>query len=199
MRDLSCLSRGMNVVLPGRIRTRWALAIAGVTAGSVLAVAAPGSSNSSVFARCQSSQLHLAASFYGAAGGQFIQTFTFTNISRRVCHMAGWPSLEIDVVSRHPVAVRTRRVVQGSPKARPFASVLLRARGAASFNVYGADWDFRRNRSCPLTTAALVTPPGGGAALRVGVRIPNCPGGFLIAPLIAGRTDRQSWSFVWHR
>jgi hypothetical protein len=189
----------MNVVLPGGTRTRRALAIAGVTAGSVLAVAAPGSSNSSVFARCQASQLHLAASFYGVAAGQFIQTFTFTNMSRRVCRMAGWPSLEIEVGSRRPVAVRTRRVVQGSPNARPFVSVLLRARGAASFNVYGADWDFRRNRSCPLTTVALVTPPAGGAALRVGVRIPNCPVGFEIAPLIAGRTDRQSWSFVWHR
>jgi hypothetical protein len=76
--------------------------------------------------------------------------------------------------------------------------VLLRARGAASFNVYGADWDFLRNRSCPMTTAALVTLPGGGAALRVRARIPSCPGGFEIAPVIAGRTDRQSWSFVWH-
>jgi hypothetical protein len=143
--------------------------------------------------------LHLAASFYGVAGGQFIQTVTFTNISRRVCRMAGWPSLEIEVASRRPVAVRTRRVVQGPLGARPFASVLLRARGAASFNVYGTDWDFRRNRSCSPTTAALVTPPAGGAALRVGVRIPNCPGGFEIAPVIAGPTDRLSWSLVWHR
>jgi len=76
------------------------------------------------------------------------------------------------------------------------SEVLLRARGAASFDVY-VDWDFLRSRSCPLATAALVTPAGGGLALRVGVRIPNC-GGFKIAPVIAGRTDRQSWFFVWH-
>jgi hypothetical protein len=113
--------------------------------------------------------------------------------------MAGWPGFEIEVATRRPVLIRTRRVVQGQRSARPFVSVLLRARGAASFNVYGADWDFRRNRSCPLTTAAVVTPPGTRAALRVGVRIPNCPGGFNIAPLIAGRADRQPWSFVWHR
>jgi hypothetical protein len=87
--------------------------------------------------------------------------------------------------------------VQGPLRARP-ASVLLRARGAASFDVYGADWDFSRNRSCPSATAAFVTPPAGSAALRVRVRIPNCPGGFYIAPVIAGPTDRQSWSFVWH-
>jgi hypothetical protein len=164
----------------------------------VLAVAAPGSTNSSALARCQPPQLQIAASFYGEAGGQFMQTFTFTNISRRVCRIGGWPSLEIEVASHRPVPVRTRRVIQGALRVRPFASLLLRARGAASFDVYGADWDFQRNRSCPLATAALVTPAGGRAALRVGVRIPNCPGGFYIAPVIAGRTDRQSWSFVWH-
>ena len=128
-----------------------------------------------------------------------MQTFTFTNISRRVCRIGGWPSLEIEVASHRPVPVRTRHVVQGQLGARPFASVLLRARGAASFDLYGADWDLQRNRSCRLATAALVTPAGGGAALRVGVRIPNCPGGFEIAPLIAGRTDRESWSVVWNR
>jgi hypothetical protein len=180
------------------MRTRRISAIAGLTAGSLLAVAAPGSTNSSTVARCQPSQLQLAASFYGEAGGQFIQTFTFTNIARRVCRMAGWPTLEIEVGSHRQIPVRTRRVVQGPLNARPFASVLLRASGAASFDVYGADWDFSRNRSCPRATAARVTPPGGAAALRVGVRIPNCPSGFLIAPLIAGRTDHQSWSFVWH-
>jgi len=87
--------------------------------------------------------------------------------------------------------------VQGPLEARPFESVILRPGGAASFDVYGADWDFRQNRSCPLATAAFVTPAGGSAALRVRARIPNCPGGFEIAPVIAGRTDRQSWSFVW--
>jgi hypothetical protein len=144
-------------------------------------------------------QLHLAASFYGEAGGQFIQTFTFTNISQRVCRMEGWPSLEVEDVSHRPVPVRTRRVVQGQLGTRPFASVFLRARGAASFDVYGADWDFLRNRSCPRATAALITPAGGSAALRVSVRIPDCPGGFDIAPVFAGRIDRESWSLLWKR
>jgi hypothetical protein len=164
----------------------------------VLVAAAPGATNASSLARCQPLQLHLAASFYGEAGGQFIQTFTFTNVSRRICRLEGWPSLEVEVASHRPVPVRTRRVVQGPLRARPFASVLVRARGAASFDAYGADWDFLRNRACPRATAALVTPAGSPAALRVGVRIPNCPGGFYIAPVIAGPTDHQSWSFVWH-
>ena len=61
----------------------------------------------------------------------------------------------------------------------------------------GFPFDKPAERACPKTTAALVAPPGDGAALRVGVGIPNCPGGFEIAPLIAGRTDRESWSVVW--
>ena len=188
-----------DAFLPGLKRARRTMTVAGVTVGSVLAVVAPRSGSSAAFARCQPSQLRLAASFHGEAGGQFIQTFTFTNVSRRVCRLEGWPSLEIEVASHRPVAVRTRRVVQGPQGAPPFATVLLRARAAASFDVYGADWDFLRNRSCPHTVAALVTLPGGGVALRVAVRIPECPGGFEIAPVIAGRTDRQSWSFVWNR
>ena len=113
------------------MQARRIVTLAGLAAGSMLAVAAPGSANSSAFTSCESLQLRLAASFYGEAGGQFIQTFTFTNVSRRVCRMEGWPSLEIEVASHRPVPVRTRRVVQGPLRARPFARVLLRARGAS--------------------------------------------------------------------
>jgi Domain of unknown function (DUF4232) len=176
----------------GRIVT-----VAVVAALSALSLAAPGSSNTSAPAPCRSRQLHLAATFYGEAGGQFIQTFTFTNMSSRACRIAGWPRLRVEVRQHRAVVVRVRRVVQGQLHAPPFVSVPLRPRGAASFDVYGPDWDFRGNRACPRTTAALVAPPGNTAPLRVTVRMPNCPGGFEIAPVIAGRTDRQSWSFVW--
>jgi hypothetical protein len=172
--------------------------IAGVTLWSVLAAVASGSTSPAPSSACLLPQLHLAASFYGEAGGQFLQTFTFTNVSRQVCRMGGWPSVGIEVASHRRVPVRTRQVVQGQPGARPFARVPLRPHGSASFDVYGADWDHQRNLSCPKTTAALVTPPGSGVALRVSVRIPICPSGFEIAPLIAGRTDHQSWSTVWN-
>jgi Protein of unknown function (DUF4232) len=176
----------------GRIVT-----VAVVAALSAMSVAGPGSSNTSASAPCQSPQLHLAATFYGEAGGQFIETFAFTNVSSRACRIAGWPRLRVEGRSHRVVAARVRRVVQGQLHAPPFVSVPLRPRGAASFDVYGPDWDFRANRSCPRTTAALVTPPENTDPLRVIVRMPNCPGGFEIAPLIAGRTDRLSWSFVW--
>jgi Protein of unknown function (DUF4232) len=172
--------------------------VAGVTIGSVLTAVALGSTGLSPSSRCLLPQLRLAATFYGEAGGQFVQTFTFTNVSRQACRMEGWPRIGIEVAPSQRVAVRTRRVVQGQSGGRPFARVLLRSQGAASFDVYGEDWDHLRDRSCPKTTAALVTPPGGPAALRVSVRDPSCPSGLEIAPLTAGRIDRQAWSVVWN-
>jgi len=74
--------------------------------------------------------------------------------------------------------------------------VVLDPHGSASFDVYGADWNASANRRCPHTTAISVTPSSAGDKLLAAVRMPNC--GLLdVAPLIAGRVDRQSWSVVW--
>jgi Protein of unknown function (DUF4232) len=141
--------------------------------------------------------LRLVAGNYGEAGGQFRQTFAFTNVGSRTCLLAGWPTLTLKSRSGRAVSVRSVRVVQGALSAHPFRTVILRRGRAASFDVYGADWDFRAYRACPATTAVFVSSPGG-SALSVAVKMPNC-GAFYIAPIIAGRTDRRSWSVVWHR
>ena len=165
----------MRSVFPGRMRARRIATVAGVAAGSGFAVIAPGATNSSASARCRPSQVRLAASFYGVATGQFLQTFTFTNTSGRVCRIAGWPSLEIEVGYRRPVPVRTRRVVQGRLRARPFSSVLLRARGSASFDVYGADWDFVR--TAPARWPPRLSSRCRGAVHRSGPgQDPELPG-----------------------
>ena len=138
--------------------------------------------------RCRSRQLHLTAGFQGAALGSFLQTFTFVNASRRQCQLKGWPTLEPGKV---------RRVVQDPPPAPAYHTVLLAPGGAASFDVYGADWDHAADRACPQTAAVRVAPPGDRSTLSVRVKMPNC-GLFYIAPLILGRTDHRSWSVVWH-
>ena len=166
-------------------------------AAAPLAVAAPGLSSTSSVARCQTRQLHLTAGFYGEAMGSFTQTFTFTNSSRYACQLTGWPRLELEIHSSRPVPIASRRVVKSPPPAPAFATVVLRPRAATSFNVYGADWNHAKNRSCPETSAALIVPPGDLAALSVAVRMPNC-GLLYIAPLIAGRTDHNAWAVVWH-
>jgi uncharacterized protein DUF4232 len=142
--------------------------------------------------RCDAGQVRFAASFYGEAGGQFTQTLTLTNVSRHACRISGWPRLAaVNGTGR----VGTRRVIQSSTP--PFKPLPLRPGGAASFDLYGADWNAIANRPCPSTNAISVIPPGGISAVRVALKIPNCPFGFDIAPLVAGRTDRDSWSVVW--
>lgn len=147
---------------------------------------------------CHARDLQLAASFYGEAGGQFSQTFTFTNLGDSACRMRGWPTLQVRTPSGRVASVRSIRVVQGASTTHPFRTVVLRPSGAASFDVYGADWDFRANRACPQTRAIFVLPPGAGGRLVAAVSLPNC-GGFFVAPVIAGKTDRQSWSVVWRK
>jgi hypothetical protein len=89
-------------------------------------------------------------------------------------------------------------VVKSPPPAPAFETVVLKPQGAASFNVYGADWNHAKNRACPETSAALIAPPGDRATLSVAIRMPNC-GLLYIAPLIAGRIDHNAWAIVWHR
>jgi hypothetical protein len=138
--------------------------------------------------QCAASRLSLAATFYGEAGGQFMQTLTFRNRGGTSCRLAGWPRL---------VGVASRRVVQGRRTARPYGVVVLRPHRAASLDVFGADWDAFHDRACPTLRTLRVTLPRGGAAFRVAVRVPDCPAGFFVAPLVAGARDRGAWSFVW--
>jgi hypothetical protein len=146
--------------------------------------------------RCRATQLRLVAGHYGAAATQFTQTLTFTNQSAKRCQLTGWPSLRVMRKLGRVEATRIIHVVQGPPTAPPFRRVVLRPTGAASFNVYGADWDLAANSPCPKTSALRVRPPGDRHALDVRVSVPNC-GRLLVAPLIPGRRDRDSWSRVW--
>jgi hypothetical protein len=148
-------------------------------------------------ATCQATELSLAAGFHGAAAGQFTQTFSVTNVSRTVCALNGWPALNWESVAGRRVRMRSLRVVQGAPRARPFKTVVLEPRGVASFDIYGEDSNHVAGARCPNTDAVSITPPGSHGSLSVSVTLPVC-GRLYIAPLIAGRTDRLSWSVVWH-
>ena len=147
--------------------------------------------------RCQAGQLRLSASFYGEAGGQFTQTLTFTNTGARACSLEGWPSLHVTDRAGRSKPASVIEVVQGHPSSRPFQTVVLHAGGAASFDVFGADWNALANRACPKTSALLVAASDVWP-LRVAVALPHC-GPFYVAPLILGRTDRDAWSTVWAR
>jgi hypothetical protein len=162
------------------------IGVGALAVAASLASASSGSTRSAPL--CNARQLQLVAGFQGAALGSFTQTFTFVNASRRQCRLSGWPTVELG---------KTRRVVQDTPPAPAFTTVTLAPRGAASFDVYGEDWNHAANRACPATATVRIAPPGDRSTLSVHVTMPNC-GLFYVAPLIPGRTDRRAWSVVWH-
>ena len=162
---------------------------------AIVTVEAPLSTATVSVGICQTSRLQLHPSFYGEAGGQFVQTFTATNAGGTPCSLAGWPNIRVKSRSGRIEAARSIRVVQGGPTSRPFETVVLRPGTAASFDVFGADWNALANRACPRTHALLIALPGA-APLPVKVSLPYCSP-FYIAPVIAGKTDRDAWSSVW--
>jgi hypothetical protein len=144
---------------------------------------------------CRAQQLHISGRFLGEAAQQFTVTFTFANASQRSCELTGWPTVGLQAASGKPAAFRTERVIQGvsSSSVRPVA---LPAGGAASFDIYGADFNTAADRACPATTSViLVTPPGSQTAFRASMHVPDC-GRFFVAPIIRGRSDRESWSRI---
>jgi len=125
----------------------------------------------------------------------FTVTFTFTNASGRACDLTGWPTVGLEAASGKPVALRTERVIQGLSLSS-VRLVALAPGGAASFDIYGADFDTGADRACPTTTSLIVvTPPNSRIAFRTPLRVPDC-GLFFVAPIIGGRSDRLAWSKI---
>jgi hypothetical protein len=181
--------------MKGLIATSFRIKATGVFFALLLAGASvlTDSSSAARVPTCRTAQLSLRAVLYGEASQQFTQTLTFTNDSSRACALAGWPTLQLVA----PVDTRTQRVITGAPNKRPYSTVLLRPTGAASFNVYGADFDAEKERACARSSAMLVNPPGDSRPRVVRVRLPDC-GLYYIAPLVAGKTDHAAWTFFWN-
>jgi hypothetical protein len=125
---------------------------------------------------CVPAQLRLRAAFKGAAAGQFVQTLTLTNDASS-CELWGWPAVR---------GAATKRVLQrGKP-----SIVTLGSGGAASFDLYGEDYDHLRQRTCPILHSLVVDH-----SLHVRVDLPHC-GTWYLAPYVAGRSDHGAWSRV---
>ena len=153
-------------------------------------------SASSVRTICRTDHLSVTGGSYREAGGAYSQTFTFHNVSDTACRLGGWPIFQAVDARGLPSATRIERVRQGAPYAPAWTWIALSPRHAASFDVYGADWDAVHNSACPKTSAVLITPPGDMSHVSVNVKIPACEVSFDVAPVVAGSTDPQSWSEV---
>jgi hypothetical protein len=147
--------------------------------------------------QCASSQLRVASDRAGwhadfAAAGQFIETFTFTNVANNACQFKGWPRVRAVVNGVTESGQITQVLQDGNP-----ALVRLAPRQSASFDIFGGDWDPIQNRACPETNGLIASPPGASRSQFVKVEEPYC-GGFSISPVIFGRSDPESWTTTVH-
>jgi hypothetical protein len=145
---------------------------------------------------CPAGHLSLSATLYYEAGGQFGQTLVFANDSNRTCELRGWPHVQLVDASGRPVPTSDVRVRQGAPSEPASKTVALPPGHDAAFDIYDVDYNPLLDRACPLTSMALVVPPGDSTRLAVHVRVPLCGFPLHVAPVIAGRSDRQAWSEV---
>jgi uncharacterized protein DUF4232 len=136
---------------------------------------------------CRSDQLRLTAPrMWGAAAGSLIEGFTLTNASRRTCAVSGWPDVRRLGRSGRPIPVTLERWVYEQHGPAPFRVVRLRPGRAASFPVFGEDWNHAVDRACPNARTVRVEPPGGRGWLSVALKIPACAG-WNVGPLVPGR------------
>jgi len=141
--------------------------------------------------RCRSDQLRLTApKMWGAAAGSLIEDFTLTNSSQTTCALSGWPAVQRLGRSGRPIPVALNRWVYEQHGPAPFRVVRLRPGRAATFPVFGEDWNHAVDRACPNARTVRVEPPGGGGWLSVGLKIPACSG-WSVGPLVPGR--RAPW------
>lgn len=167
-----------------------------LNAGSGARTQSQGSPSAAIAAvpSCGIEQLRLsAARSPGFAAGSLLERLTLTNVSHSACTLAGWPDVRRLDGRGHAVPTRRILVVYSPSGSSPYQKVRLRPGHAASFNLFGDNWNLTANRPCPTTRHVLVEPHGDSGWLSVARRIPACRTLF-VAPLVAGSTDPHWWS-----
>lgn len=137
--------------------------------------------------RCRSGQLGLSVPpTWGAAAGSLYEPATLTNTSGTSCTVAGWPAVRrLDRAGRAiPVDVQRWVYVERGPA--PFRTVRLAPGGAATFQIFGQDWNHAVDRACRQAQRLQVEPRGGGGWLFVPVDLPACRR-WDVGPLVPGR------------
>jgi hypothetical protein len=123
---------------------------------------------------------------WGAAAGSLIEPLTLTNTSGTTCAMAGWLSVRRFDRAGQVIPVRLSRWVYRESGPAPFRVVRLRPGGAATFPVFGQDWNHAADRACRNARRIQVRPGGGGGWLSVTRTIPACQG-WDVGPLVPGQ------------
>lgn len=143
---------------------------------------------------CRSSQLRLSLGRGGVAAGTDVERFIFTNSSTQTCTLRGWPTLHLVESGGRSVATRPRLVRDMRPGRKPWLpvhTVVLRSRGAATFNVFMVIGGLQLDK-CATTRTILVAPPGARDPIRIQAGLTYCGRRWLsVSPIVAGRVDEH--------
>ena len=166
-----------------RARRRRLLLLAGLVAlaGAPVAALAFRSSDKPLSAPvaaggCRVGQLHLALTSGGVAGGTAGYGFTFTNTSKAVCTLRGWPRFQLAMADGRVMTPRPHDLIASGYSVKhppPVPRVRLEPGGTVQWNLDAADGT-GLPRTCPSAERLLLTPPGAHTALAVAARVPYC-------------------------
>jgi hypothetical protein len=130
-------------------------------------------------AACPGSALQVSAGRSEGAAGSVYLPILFRNAGSATCVLRGYPAVSA-------VGADGRVVARAVRAPGPAGPVVLDRGRVASAVVRAAD--VPGDRPCaPDSAALLVTPPGGGTAVRVAVTLPAC-GELSVRPVVAGTT-----------
>lgn len=155
-----------------------AAAVAAAACTTVPATASAPVRDASATPMCATSQLSVAQSGGDAGAGNLYFNLVFTNHSRTVCHVTGYPGVSmLDARGKGIGAPATRSGAGYSP-------VTLKPGASASDAIHTVN----HQGTCLPTSAQLrVYPPGNRASVMVPARITECYSTFEVNPLTAGK------------
>ena len=137
--------------------------------------------------RCTSGQLRISApKGWGVAAGSLIEDLTLTNTSGVSCSVAGWPTVRRLDRAGHLIPVALSRWVYQETGAAPFRVLRLQPRDAATFPIFGQDWNHAVDRACPNARVIQIRLGVRGGWLSVERSIPACQA-WDLGPLVRGR------------
>jgi hypothetical protein len=138
---------------------------------------------------CTSRDLGVRAGRPGAATTHYARAVIVRNTSSSVCSIRGYPGIEFDDASGHPLPTNDRRTLSAFMWHLDGYETLRLAPGQdVSFALGGVDYDVAHNRACPTAPALKVIAPGDYTQLpAVGINWPYCFGGQVdVSPFVAG-------------
>ena len=135
---------------------------------------------------CRSSQLSLALTSGGVAGGTVGDAFSFANASNTVCTLSGWPTFRLVLTNGRLVMAQPHDLIASGYSVKhppPIPRVRLAPGGTVQWILDAADMA-PPGYGCSTAQKLLVVPPGEDKAIAVVATVPFCgPRSFWTFPI----------------